>query len=179
MITEQQRKSIFYFCSKLGFDDDTRRTIQESVAGKSSLREFNDNEADMLLKTLREQMNVHNLSTSLRPGRRRNHLMHGENVHNLITPEQRSKIIAMSIQLYGKFNKDTMDIFCSRQFGKTFRLISSGEAIKLIEIQKAMLRRKHPSLAGTDASQKSNSPATVAPPYQGGVAEGRGGQEEK
>ncbi len=138
MISTRNRRHIFYLCNRLGLDTEARRTIQHSVCGKEHLGDMNDLDAHRLIDALKLEAR----KWSVRKGTRHNRLGHGGNVYNLITPEQRGKIVAMSIQAYGKFNEETMDLFCRRQFHKPFRRISSQEAVKLIEIQKSILKRK-------------------------------------
>lgn len=156
MITDKQRKSIFYFCGILGINTENRRTMQESVTGKSSLSDFTYNDAEELLGVLARQLKGYNLEKSIRPGKRRNCLHHAENVINLPTRDQLKKIIAMSIQLYGKYSDEDMDAFCRRRLKKPFRLITAKDAIRIIEIQKYMLRRKYPELGKEDSNDKSN-----------------------
>ncbi|TAL31554.1 MAG: DUF1018 domain-containing protein [Spirochaetes bacterium] len=138
MISAQNRRHIFYLCTRLGLDELARHTIQHSVCGKEHLSDMNDSEAGLLIQTLKGELR----KWSARQGTRHNHLVHGDNIHNLMTPEQRGKIVAMSIQAYGKFEAETMDRFCRRQFKKPYRLLTSDDAIKLIEIQKGILKRK-------------------------------------
>jgi len=156
MISAENRRRIFYYVNKLGLDDSTRRAIQFSVTGKESLTEINNFEADMIIKTLKSELfkirkNIQKTAgpgrkmtaeESLKPGKHINKIPHADNVYSLITPEQIGKIKAMSLQIYGKYDELNMDRFCQRQFKKKFRRLRSDEAIKLIEIQKTMLRRK-------------------------------------
>ena len=138
MITEKNRRHIFYLCNKLGLDSEARRNIQYSACGKESMKEMSDRDASAVIDALKTERR----KQSVKRGRWKNRLGHGENVYNLMTPEQRKKITAMSIQVYGRFDEGRIDKFCRRQFKKPYRLLSSDDAVKLIEIQKSMLNRK-------------------------------------
>lgn len=140
MISAENRRHIFYLCGRMGLSDEERHLIQQSVCGKESLAEMNDFEAGNLIDALKAELR----KWSARKGTQHNRLGHGANVHTLISPEQRKKIIAMSIQAYGIYDESAMDMFCRRQFHKPFRRLTSDEAIKLIEIQKSILKRKLP-----------------------------------
>jgi len=138
MIGENYRRRIFWLCGKLGLDDEGRRLVQHSVCGKQSLTLMNDGEARMMIDTLKDELR----KQSTRRGTQRNSLPHVPNVYNMMTREQRAKVVAMSIQIYGEFSEEKMSIFCRRQFKKPFYRLSAEDAIRLIEIQKDILSRR-------------------------------------
>lgn len=142
-MTAKKRRTIFALCRELELDESARHQIQYSITGKESLSEINDQQADDIIRCLREQQqkNGYDTEKSLRPGKTKNKRMHSSKVYNMASKEQRSKIIAMSIRIYGEFVESKMDVYCQRRFKKPFKQISSDEAIKLIEAQKEILER--------------------------------------
>ncbi|MBN2435614.1 MAG: DUF1018 domain-containing protein [Spirochaetes bacterium] len=143
-MTGIKRKTIFALCRELGLDESARHVIQKSITGKESLSKINDQQADDIIRCLRaqQQKNGYDIEKSLRPGVLKNRRVHSSKIYNLASKEQRNKIIAMSIKIYGEFIESKMDVYCNRRFNKPFKRISSNEAIKLIEAQKIILERK-------------------------------------
>lgn len=135
MMREKKRRHIFYLCGRLGIGDEERRELQLSICGKESMKNMTDTDAAKVIGYLEGKMSVV-------PGQRKNRLVHGPNVYTLMTPDQRKKIVALSIRIFDNFREDRMDEFSRRRFGKPFRSITSKEAARIIEIQKSMLSRK-------------------------------------
>ena len=138
MISSKNRRTIFYLCRKLNYDTEIRHNVQHSVTGKESTTEMSDHDALKLIAFLKTELQ----KQSTKKGKQRNFLSHDENVINLMTPEQKSKIIALSMQIYSKFDENQVNRFCQRQFKKPFRRLTAPDAIELIEIQKQILKRK-------------------------------------
>lgn len=149
MISQQNRQRIFRLCTLLGFDDDQRHELAQQYTGKESLTKMTDSDAGKFIRGLATLASKHGLSKgqwtaekSIKRGTQRNTRIHQPNVYNLMSAEQREKIIVLSCHIFGEFDEHNMDKFCYRQFKKPFRQLSSDDAIKLIEIQKSMLERK-------------------------------------
>jgi len=132
----------------LGIDDDTRHTIQYEITGKDSLATMDDAEAKKIIQHL-ESIAIQYGYTIKKPylpkkGQWKNKLPKAHNIYNLMTTEQRQKIISLSMQLYDSFSEEQMNIYCLNHFNKPFRRLSSNDARKLIEAQKSMLQRRIP-----------------------------------
>lgn len=138
MITQAQRRKIFALSKLLKLNDENRRLIQQSVCGKESLSKATKKDAIAIITQLNKMIR----ENSLERGETHNHRVHHGKVYNLISPQQISKIQNLSISIYGSYTESKLDSFCNRQFGKKLRKLSSDDAIKLIEIQKTLLRRK-------------------------------------
>jgi hypothetical protein len=150
VISQANRRRIFRLCNLLGFDDAMRHDITMQVTGDESLKNIGNREAMALIKCLSENARKQGLLSqgkwtavdSIKRGTQRHSRVHHPKVYNLMSPEQKDKIITMSCHLIGEFDERRIDSFCFRMFKKPFKQISSDEAIKLIEIQKNMLKRK-------------------------------------
>lgn len=153
MISEKKRKLIFALCRELNIPEEQRRIIQYSATGKESTTEMSNSDADSVIKVLTAEKKrllkytpgcspSMTAEASVKPGKHRNHLPSGDNIITLMTPDQLSKIKAMSIHLTGGYNEESMNKFTQRQYHKPLRRLTSGEAISLIETQKRMLNRK-------------------------------------
>ncbi|HOW81357.1 MAG TPA: DUF1018 domain-containing protein [Spirochaetota bacterium] len=139
MISDQNRRRIFFLCKRMGLDAETRHLIQYGATGRESLKDMNDQDAWRLIHALKAELRKRGAP---RRGIWKNHLPKGDNVVNLMTAEQRAKIKAMSMRIYGSFDENSMNKFCGRQFAKQFNHLTADEAIRLIEIQKSILDRK-------------------------------------
>lgn len=153
MISLQKRRHIFALCNELNLSDEQRKLVQYSATGKESTKDMSNRDADSVIKVLisqkkklyRHKPGISKNMTpaeSLKSGEHTNHLAHGDNIINLMTPEQYAKIKALSIHLTGSFSENAMNKFTQRQFKKPLHSLTADQAIKLIETQKKMLHRK-------------------------------------
>jgi len=142
----QLRKRIFYLCRLLGIDEDTRHAIQYERTGKESLTAMDDIQGQAIIEHLESIARQYGFTVHRsylpKKGQWKNKLPKSKKIYNLMTPEQRKKIIALSIMLYGSFSEEQMNIFCMNQFNKPFKCLSSSDARKVIEAQKSMLQRR-------------------------------------
>ncbi|GAB4221136.1 MAG: hypothetical protein Kow00102_14150 [Spirochaetota bacterium] len=136
------RKRLFYLCRLLGIDEDTRHAMQYEITGKESLTRMTESDINTVVNHLETIAKQNGYLLHTRKGHWKNKLPKGKNIYNLMTNEQRRKIIALSMQLYDSFSEEQMNIYCLNHFNKPFRRLSSSEAIKLIEAQKSMLKRR-------------------------------------
>ncbi len=152
-MNSHKRRHIFALCRELKLDDTQRRTIQFSVTGKESSSELTNSEADAVIKVLyaeKKKMFRHQprprkkmtAQESLRRGNWKNKLPNNKKVISLMTAEQYRKIQALSIMITGEFKESQINKFTMRQYKKPLGKLTAVEAIRLIESQKQILKRK-------------------------------------